>query len=51
MFRTFNMGVGMVLMVAFDKADAALEAAGPDAFVMGKIVHQEGEPGPRVEYM
>eukprot|EP00191_Tetraselmis_sp_GSL018_P022545 CAMPEP_0177627770 /NCGR_PEP_ID=MMETSP0419_2-20121207/31382_1 /TAXON_ID=582737 /ORGANISM="Tetraselmis sp., Strain GSL018" /LENGTH=344 /DNA_ID=CAMNT_0019128949 /DNA_START=233 /DNA_END=1267 /DNA_ORIENTATION=+ len=41
MFRTFNMGVGMVLIVARETVDAALEAV-PEAFVMGEIIEGEG---------
>lgn len=41
MLRTFNMGVGMVLCVAPDQADAALgklKSLGEDAFIFGKLV-------------
>ena len=44
MFNTFNMGVGMCVIVPADQADKALEvlkANGEDAYVMGEIV--EGE--------
>ncbi len=40
MFNTFNMGVGMILIVSRDTADAALNAlnaAGEDAYVIGEI--------------
>lgn len=40
MFNTFNMGVGMILIVSKDTADAALnalKAAGEDAYVFGGI--------------
>ncbi len=40
MFNTFNMGVGMSIVVAKDDADRALEilrANGEDAYVIGKI--------------
>jgi phosphoribosylformylglycinamidine cyclo-ligase len=40
MYRTFNCGVGMVLVVAADQVDAALAhltAAGETAWVMGRI--------------
>jgi phosphoribosylformylglycinamidine cyclo-ligase len=40
MFRTFNMGVGMVLIVAPEAADpliAALGAAGEDAWALGTV--------------
>ena len=41
MFNTFNMGVGMSMVVSSDTADRALEtlrANGVDAYVMGEIV-------------
>lgn len=41
MFNTFNMGVGMSIVVAkedADKALATLKAAGEDAYVIGEIV-------------
>ena len=46
MFNTFNMGVGMSVVVSPDEVGAALEilrAAGEDAYVIGEIV--EGEDG------
>ena len=42
MFRTFNMGVGMVLVVAADKANAVLQAAPQGAFVLGSVVEGQG---------
>ena len=44
MFNTFNMGVGMSVIVSKDTADRALEAlraAGEDACVIGEIVRGE----------
>jgi len=41
MFRTFNMGVGLVAVVPKEDVDKALEA-GVGAFVMGEIVEGEG---------
>jgi phosphoribosylformylglycinamidine cyclo-ligase len=41
MFNTFNMGVGMSVVVApedVDKALAILHEQGEDAYVMGEIV-------------
>ncbi len=46
MYRTFNMGIGLILVVAADQADAvrtAAEALGEGAVVAGRIV--SGEPG------
>ena len=40
MFNTFNMGIGMSLVVASDRADA-LRAVLPDAVVIGEIVRGE----------
>lgn len=45
MFNTFNMGVGMVAVVAkkdAEKAVSVLRAAGEDAYVLGEIVKGEG---------
>ena len=45
MFNTFNMGVGMVLVVAREDADKAIEilkAKGEDAYVLGEITAEEG---------
>ncbi|MCI8589733.1 MAG: phosphoribosylformylglycinamidine cyclo-ligase [Clostridiales bacterium] len=45
MFNTFNMGVGMTLVVAPEEADKALtilKDAGENAFVMGEITKTEG---------
>jgi phosphoribosylformylglycinamidine cyclo-ligase len=41
MFRTFNMGVGMIIIVAASDADAVL-SAGLGAFRMGQIVKGNG---------
>jgi phosphoribosylformylglycinamidine cyclo-ligase len=41
MFRTFNMGVGMVAVVPASDVEKAL-AAGVGAFVLGEIVEGEG---------
>jgi phosphoribosylformylglycinamidine cyclo-ligase len=45
MFRAFNMGVGMVAVVAPERADAVLRElreAGEDAWIAGEIVPGEG---------
>ena len=44
MFNTFNMGVGMSIVVAKDQVDLALEIlknSGEDAYVIGEIVKSE----------
>ena len=41
MFRTFNMGVGMILVVAPEVAPAVL-AARPGAFELGTVAPGEG---------
>jgi phosphoribosylformylglycinamidine cyclo-ligase len=46
MFRTFNMGLGMVLAVAPDHV-AAVRARLPEALIVGEVVPYAGE-GPRV---
>jgi len=48
MYRTFNNGVGMVLMVDAAKADdviARLKAAGEQPWVMGRMVKRQGSEG------
>ena len=40
MYRTFNMGVGMVLVVSSDKVSQVLENS--DAFIIGEVVLNEG---------
>ena len=44
MFNTFNMGVGMSIVVAREDAEKAIEilkANGEDAYVIGKIENSE----------
>jgi phosphoribosylformylglycinamidine cyclo-ligase len=44
MFNTFNMGVGMSIVVAPENTDRALEilkANGEDAYVIGEIIKSE----------
>jgi len=43
MYRVFNMGVGMVVFVAPDQRQAALEAVGPQAWAIGEVVPQGRE--------
>ncbi len=45
MYRTFNMGIGMVIIVspfAVDEMMQRLQALGEEAFVIGKVVKGEG---------
>ncbi|KAA6183838.1 phosphoribosylformylglycinamidine cyclo-ligase [Thiohalocapsa marina] len=51
MLRTFNCGVGMIIALPADQADAACErlnAAGEQAWVVGRIDAAEGSP--RISY-
>ena len=41
MFRTFNMGVGMVIVVSPADIDIALQLE-PEAIVLGEVVRGEG---------
>ena len=44
MFNTFNMGVGMILSVAQEDADKAVEilkSAGEDAYILGELTESE----------
>lgn len=44
MYNTFNMGVGMISVVAYEDVDKALKilkAAGEDAYVLGEIVKSD----------
>ena len=53
MYRVFNMGIGMILIVAPDYADVGIskiEALGDKAYSLGEIVAQESEEGV-VEYV
>ncbi len=46
MFNTFNMGVGMSIVVPVNQVDTALEilkAQGEDAYVIGKIIKDDSE--------
>ena len=42
MHEVFNMGIGMVFVVAADKADAVRRACGKGALFVGEIVHGKG---------
>ncbi len=44
MYRVFNMGIGMVVIVAPDEVDAALDAVAREAYAIGEVVARgEGE--------
>jgi len=43
MYRVFNMGIGMVLVVA-SEAVAAVQAAVPEARIVGEVVEGAGDP-------
>jgi phosphoribosylformylglycinamidine cyclo-ligase len=46
MRRTFNLGVGLVAVVAPDHADAALQAAagtGGQAWLLGEVIERAGD--------
>ena len=47
MYRVFNMGIGLVLLVAADEVDRALDALSGEAVVVGETVPWDGS-GPRV---
>lgn len=45
MYKTFNMGIGFIMMVSKDDADKTIEAikaAGEEAYVIGHVNEQEG---------
>jgi len=51
MYRTFNMGVGLVLVVSADRASAcvaALRTSGHEAWVVGSVVERPTEPLVRI---
>lgn len=41
MFRTFNMGIGMVVVVDPQDADAVLQLQ-PDSMILGSIISRTG---------
>ncbi|HVG02544.1 MAG TPA: AIR synthase-related protein, partial [Nitrospira sp.] len=48
MYRVFNMGIGMILIVAPEYADAAIskiEASGDKAYPLGEMVTQASDEG------
>ncbi len=44
MFRAFNMGAGMLVVVSADAAEQALATLGPDAWIIGDIIPRESDP-------
>jgi len=44
MFRAFNMGIGMLFVIAGDDEELARSHLGSDARVVGKIIPREDEP-------
>lgn len=51
LLRTFNCGIGMVVVVEAGKQEQALallQQAVPDAFVIGKLVERQGADSPQV---
>lgn len=49
MMHVFNMGLGMLVIIPADQADAALRVLGEEAWCVGEIVPCTGEP--RVEFV
>ncbi len=46
LYEVFNMGIGMAIIVAGDKADAVLKfirAAGQQAWIIGEVLHGKGK--------
>ena len=53
MFNTYNMGVGMSIIVSPDTADAAMEALkahGENAYIIGEIA-EAGPDGSKIEIL
>ncbi len=48
MYRVFNMGVGMLVVVPSEQADTALRIAGPDAALIGEIIPRPVDGAPVV---
>ena len=40
MYRTFNMGIGFVLIAPQEEAEAIISQCGEDAYVIGKVINQ-----------
>jgi phosphoribosylformylglycinamidine cyclo-ligase len=48
MLRTFNCGVGMVVIVSAAEANSALKLLGDDAFILGAITPREADQAIRL---
>jgi phosphoribosylaminoimidazole synthetase len=44
MYRVFNMGIGLVIIVSPEDAPTVVQNAGVDAFVLGSVTRLGGEP-------
>ncbi len=44
MFRSFNMGAGMLVVVAAEEGDKACDRLGGDAWQIGEIINRDDEP-------
>lgn len=54
MYRTFNMGIGLLVMVSIEQVSDILQqfkAVGEEVAVIGEIVPMEGEGGEKVEIL
>jgi len=49
MLRTFNCGVGMVVIVNADEVDGVLKTLGDEAFLLGAIIPREADQAIRLE--
>ncbi len=48
MYRVFNMGIGMIVVVAPEQAEAVVAAVGGAAYLLGRVTLWDGGPAPRV---
>jgi phosphoribosylformylglycinamidine cyclo-ligase len=51
MASTFNLGIGLVLVVAEDSADAVVAALGEPVFTIGRIEAGAGAPVVRLDHL
>jgi phosphoribosylformylglycinamidine cyclo-ligase len=49
MAHVFNLGLGMLVIVAAERAGVALRALGPDAWRVGEMVAEDGGPRVRID--